>query len=35
MLDREGVSLGTFCADVDDTRLHSSMAFSTLLVVLT
>ena len=35
MLDREGVSLDTFCADVDDTRLHSSMASSARLVVLT
>ena len=26
MLDREGLSLDTFCADVDDTRLHPSMA---------
>ena len=34
MLDREGVSLDTFCADVDDTRLHSSMASSAGLVVL-
>ena len=34
MLDREGVSLDTFCADVDDTRLHSSMASSARLVVL-
>ena len=34
MLDREGVSLHTFCADVDDTRLHSSMASSARLVVL-
>ena len=34
MLDHEGVSLDTFCADVDDTRLHSSMASSARLVVL-
>ena len=34
MLDREGVSLDTFRADVDDTRLHSSMASSGHLVVL-
>ena len=34
MLNREGVSLDTFCADVDDTRLHSSMASSARLVVL-
>ena len=34
MLDREGVSLHTFCADVDDTRLHPSMASSAHLVVL-
>ena len=34
MLDREGVSLDTFCTDVDDTRLHSSMASSACLVVL-
>ena len=34
MLDREGVSLDAFCADVDDTRLHSSMASSARLVVL-
>ena len=34
MLDREGVSLDTFCADVDDTRLQSSMASSARLVVL-
>ena len=34
MLDREGVSLDTFCADVDDTRHHSSMASSAHLVVL-
>ena len=34
MLNREGVSLDTFCADVDDTRLHSSMASSASLVVL-
>ena len=34
MLDREGVSLDTFCADVDDTRLHSSMASSARFVVL-
>ena len=34
MLDREGVSLDTFCADVDDTCFHSSMASSARLVVL-
>ena len=34
MLDRERVSLETFCADVDDTRLNSSMASSARLVVL-
>ena len=34
MLDCEGVSLDTFCADLDDTRLHSSMASSARLVVL-
>ena len=34
MLDREGVSLDTFCAGLDDTRLHSSMASSARLVVL-
>ena len=34
MLNREGVSLDAFCADVDDTRLHSSMASSARLVVL-
>ena len=34
MLNREGVSLDTFCVDVDDTRLHSSMASSARLVVL-
>ena len=34
MLDREGVSLDTFCADVDDTRLHSSMASSARLILL-
>ena len=34
MLDREGVSLDNFCADVDDTRLHSSMASSARVVVL-
>ena len=34
MLDREGVSLDAFCGDVDDTRLHSSMASSARLVVL-
>ena len=34
MLDREGVSLDTFCADVDDARHHSSMAYSARLVVL-
>ena len=34
MLDHEGVSLDTFCADVDDPRLHSSMASSARLVVL-
>ena len=34
MLDCEGVSLDTFCAVVDDTRLHSSMASSARLVVL-
>jgi hypothetical protein len=34
MLDREEVSLDTFCADVDDTHLHSSMASSARLVVL-
>ena len=34
MLDREGVSLDTFCADVDDIRLHSSMASSAHLVAL-
>ena len=34
MLDREGVSLDTFYADVDDTRLHSSMVSSARLVVL-
>ena len=34
MLDREGVSLDTFCADVDDTRFHCSMAYSARLVVL-
>ncbi len=35
MLDREGVSLDAFCADVDDTRLLSSITSSTHLVVLT
>jgi len=35
MLDHEGVSLETFRADVDDTRLHSSIASSARLVVLT
>ncbi len=34
MPDRKRVSLDTFCADVDDTRLHSSMASSARLVVL-
>ena len=34
MLDREGVSLDTFCDDVDGTRLDSSMASSARLVVL-
>ena len=34
MLDREEVSLDTFCADVDDTCFHSSMASSARLVVL-
>ena len=34
MLDREGVSLDTFCADVDDTCFHSSIASSARLVVL-
>ena len=34
MLDREEVSLDTFCADVDDARLHPSMASSARLVVL-
>ncbi|MEC7587428.1 MAG: ribbon-helix-helix domain-containing protein, partial [Pseudomonadota bacterium] len=34
MLECEGVSFNTFCADVDDTRLHSSMASSARLVVL-
>ena len=34
MPNREGVSLDAFCADVDDTRLHSSMASSARLVVL-
>ena len=34
MLGRKGVSLDTFCADVDDTRLQSSMASSARLVVL-
>ena len=32
MLDREGFSLNTFCADVDDNRLHSSMASSARLI---
>ena len=35
MLDRKGVSLDTFCADVDDTRLHCGMVSSARLVVLT
>jgi len=35
ILDREGVPLDAFCADVDDTRLYSSMASSARLVVLT
>ena len=34
MLDREGVSLDTFCDDVDGTRLDSSMASSARLIVL-
>ena len=34
MLDCEGVSLDTFCAVVDDTRLHFSMASPARLVVL-
>ena len=34
ILDRKGVSLDTFCADVDDTPLHSRMASSARLVVL-
>ena len=34
MLDREGVSPETFCANVDDARRHSSMASSARLVVL-
>ena len=34
MLDREGVSLDNFCADVDDTHLHASMASSARLVAL-
>ncbi len=34
MLDREVASLDTFCADMDDTRLHSSMASSARLFVL-
>ncbi len=34
MLDREGVSLDTFCADLGDTRLHSRMASSARLFVL-
>ena len=34
MLDREGVSLDNFCADVDDTCFHSSIASSARLVVL-
>ena len=34
MLDREGVSLDTFYADVDDTCFHSSIASSARLVVL-
>ena len=34
MLNREGVSLDAFCADADDTHLHSSMASSAHLVVL-
>ena len=34
MLDCEGVSLDTFCADLDDTHLHSSMASSARVVVL-
>ena len=34
MLDCEGVSLDTFCADVDDTRLKSSIASSARRVVI-
>ena len=34
ILDREGVLLDTFCADVHHTPLHSSMASSARLVVL-
>ena len=34
MLDREGVSLDTFCTDLDDTRLHSSMASSARLIAV-
>ena len=34
MMDRERVSLDPFCADVNDARLHSSMASSVRLVFL-
>ena len=34
MLDKEAVSLDTFCAHVDNARRHSSMASSARLVVL-
>ena len=35
MLDREGVPLDRFCAEIDVVRQHSSMASSARLVVLT
>ena len=35
MLDREGVPLDRFCAEIDVIRQHSSMASSARLVVLT
>ena len=34
LLDKEAVSLDTFCAHVDNARWHSSMASSARLVVL-
>ena len=35
MLDREGVSLDTFCADAHDKRIKPSIASSARLVVIT